>query len=77
MPNKSIDTITKIKETIDRYLRPSIYGNLKAMKGLSPTAKERIEKLDNDGYDEEIAATIVLEEIQDIINKAIDGNLKA
>ena len=77
MPNKPIDAVTKIKETIDRYLRPSIYGNLKSMKGLSPTAKERIEKLDNDGYDEEIAATIVLEEIQDIINKAVDGNLKA
>ena len=77
MPNKSIDAITKIKETIDRYLRPSIYGDLKAMKGLSPSAKERIEKLDNDGYDEEIAATIVLEEIQDIINKAVDGKLKA
>lgn len=77
MPNKSIDAVTKIKETIDRYLRPSIYGNLKAMKGLSPTAKERIEKLGNDGYDEEIAATIVLEEIQDIINEAIDGKLKA
>ncbi len=77
MPNKSIDAVTKIKETIDRYLRPSIYGNLKAMKGLSPSAKERIEKLDNDGYDEEIAATIVLEEIQDIINEAVDGNLKA
>ena len=77
MPNKSIDAVTKIKEAIDRYLRPSIYGNLKAMKGLSPSAKERIEKLDNDGYDEEIAATIVLEEIQDIINEAVDGNLKA
>ena len=77
MPNKSIDAVTKIKEAIDHYLRPSIYGNLKAMKGLSPSAKERIEKLDNDGYDEEIAATIVLEEIQDIINEAVDGNLKA
>ena len=77
MPNKSIDAVTKIKETIDRYLKPSIYGDLKAMKGLSPSAKERIEKLDNDGYDEEIAATIVLEEIQDIINKAIDCKLKA
>ena len=77
MPNKSIDAVTKIKEAIDRYLRPSIYGDLKAMKGLSPSVKERIEKLDNDGYDEEIAATIVLEEIQDIINEAVDGNLKA
>ena len=77
MPRKSIDAVAKIKEAIDCYLRPSIYDNLKAMKGLSPSAKERIEKLDNDGYDEEIAATIVLEEIQDIINEAVDGNLKA
>lgn len=77
MPNKSIDAVAKIKETIDRYVWPGLYGNLKAMKGLSPSAKERIEKLGNDGYDEEIAATIVLEEIQDIINKAIGGKLKA
>ena len=76
MPNKSIDAVTKIKAAIDNYLRPSIYENLKAVKGLSPSAKERIEKLNNDSYDEEIAATIVLEEIQDIINEAVDGNLK-